>query len=228
MKSLTILVPFFNEEKSIIDSLRELDKISIANEIILIDDGSTDSSFKLVQNFIIGKDKYKIIQSDVNNGKGAALNQSKSLITSEYVVIHDADLEYDPQDLEEMYKLIEKDNLVLGSRFIGTKKRNNIYFRTFFANKVMSFFFSILNNKKITDVATCYKMMPSLYFINTNFVEKGFSIEIEIMSKFLKFSKNIIEVPISYSGRSYEEGKKIKTIDGFQYIYNTIKYRFFV
>ena len=134
----------------------------------------------------------------------------------------------DPQDLEEMYKLIEKDNLVLGSRFIGTKKRNNIYFRTFFANKVMSFFFSILNNKKITDVATCYKMMPSLYFINTNFVEKGFSIEIEIMSKFLKFSKNIIEVPISYSGRSYEEGKKIKTIDGFQYIYNTIKYRFFV
>ena len=122
MKSLTILVPFFNEEKSIIDSLQELDKISIANEIILIDDGSTDSSFKLVQNFISGKDKYKIIQSDVNNGKGAALNQSKSLITSEFVVIHDADLEYDPQDLEEMYKLIEKDNLVLGSRFIGTKK----------------------------------------------------------------------------------------------------------
>ena len=119
MKSLTILVPFFNEEKSIIDSLQELDKISIANEIILIDDGSTDSSFKLVQNFISGKDKYKIIQSDVNNGKGAALNQSKSLITSEFVVIHDADLEYDPQDLEEMYKLIEKDNLVLGSRFIG-------------------------------------------------------------------------------------------------------------
>ena len=123
MKSLTILVPFFNEEKSIIDSLQELDKISIANEIILIDDGSTDSSFKLVQNFISGKDKYKIIQSDVNNGKGAALNQSKSLITSEFVVIHDADLEYDPQDLEEMYKLIEKDNLVLGSRFIETKKR---------------------------------------------------------------------------------------------------------
>jgi glycosyltransferase involved in cell wall biosynthesis len=227
VKTLTVLVPFFNEERTIIDSLRELDKISISDEIILIDDGSTDSSFKLVQNFIKDKKKYKTIQSTFNKGKGDALNQSRGHITSEYVVIHDADLEYSPTDLIEMYKVVEKDKLVLGSRFIGTKKRNNIYLRTFLANKIMSFFFSVVHNKKITDVATCYKMMPSNYFKNNNYTEKGFSIEIEIMSKFLKHSKNIKEVPISYNGRSYEEGKKIKTTDGFQYLYNTIKYRLF-
>ena len=227
MKTLTVLVPFFNEERTIVDSLKELDKISISNEIILIDDGSTDSSFELVQDFIADKKKYKTIQSTFNKGKGDALNQSRTHITSEYVVIHDADLEYNPKDLEEMYKVAEKDKLVLGSRFIGTKKRNNIYLRTFLANKIMSLFFSVVHNKKITDVATCYKMMPADHFKSNNYVEKGFSIEIEIMSKFLKYSKNIKEVPISYNGRSYEDGKKIKTRDGFQYLYNTIKYRLF-
>lgn len=227
MKTLTVLVPFFNEENTIIDCLKELDKISISDEIILIDDGSTDSSFELVQDFIIDKKKYKTIQSNSNKGKGDALNKSRSYITSQYVVIHDADLEYDPKDLEEMYKLVEENKLVLGSRFIGTIKRENIYLRTLLANKIMSLFFSIVHNKRITDVATCYKMMPAKYFKINDYVEKGFSIEIEIMSKFLKQSKDIAEVPISYSGRSYEEGKKIKAIDGVQYILNTIKYRFF-
>jgi glycosyltransferase involved in cell wall biosynthesis len=227
VKTLTVLVPFFNEERTIIESLRELDKISISDEIILIDDGSTDSSFKLVQNFIKDKKKYKTIQSTSNKGKGDALNQSRGHITSEYVVIHDADLEYNPTDLIEMYSVVEKDKLVLGSRFIGTKKRNTIYLRTFLANKIMSLFFSLVHNKKITDVATCYKMMPSNYFKIHDYSEKGFSIEIEIISKFLKNSKNIKEVPISYNGRSYEDGKKIKTTDGFKYLYNTIKYRFF-
>lgn len=227
MKTLTVLVPFFNEENTIIDCLKELDKISISDEIILIDDGSTDSSFELVQDFIIDKKKYKTIQSNSNKGKGDALNKSRSYITSQYVVIHDADLEYDPKDLEEMYKLVEENKLVLGSRFIGTIKRDNIYLRTLLANKIMSLFFSIVHNKRITDVATCYKMMPAKYFKINDYVEKGFSIEIEIMSKFLKQSKDIAEVPISYSGRSYEEGKKIKAIDGVQYILNTIKYRFF-
>lgn len=123
MKTLTVLVPFFNEESTIIDSLSELDKISISNEIILIDDGSTDSSFELVQDFIADKKKYKTIQSTFNKGKGDALNQSRTHITSEYVVIHDADLEYNPKDLEEMYKVAGKDKLVLGSRFIGTKEK---------------------------------------------------------------------------------------------------------
>ena len=89
----------------------------------------------------------------------------------------------------------------------------------------MSLFFSIINFYSVSDVATCYKLMPSEFFKNTNFKEKGFSIEIEILSKFIKFNKSIIEVPINYIGRSYDEGKKIKTKDGFKYLFSTVKYR---
>ena len=126
-----------------------------------------------------------------------------------------------------MFKFADGSNLVLGSRFIGKKQRSNIYFRTYIANKVVSLFFSLINQKRITDVATCYKLMPTSFFKQNNFKEKGFSIEIEIISKFLKNNKNIIEVPISYNARSYEEGKKIKTKDGFFYLFNTLRYRFF-
>ena len=90
----------------------------------------------------------------------------------------------------------------------------------------MSLFFSIINFYSVSDVATCYKLMPSEFFKNTNFKEKGFSIEIELLSKFLKFNKSIIEVPIKYIGRSYDEGKKIRAADGFKYLFSTVKYRF--
>jgi hypothetical protein len=114
----------------------------------------------------------------------------------------------------------------LGSRFIGNKIRENGYIRTYIANKTMSTFFSIVNMYTVTDIATCYKLMPSDFIKNIKIKEKGFSIEIELLSKFLKYNKSVVEVPISYSGRSYEEGKKIKTSDGFLYLFNTLKYKF--
>ena len=89
----------------------------------------------------------------------------------------------------------------------------------------MSLFFSFVNNYRVSDIATCYKLMPTKFFLKHNFYEKGFSIEIEMLSKFLKYNPSIIEVPISYTGRSYSEGKKIKTLDGFKYLYSTMKYR---
>ena len=151
------------------------------------------------------------------------------MIKTSHVVIHDADLEYFPDDIIEMFSLAKKnpDALILGSRFIGNKVRKNVYFRTNVANRVMSFFFSIVNFYFITDVATCYKLMPSSFFKEVSLKEKGFSIEVELLSKFLKKNKSILEVPIKYEGRSYTEGKKIKTSDGFKYLYNTLKYKFF-
>ena len=144
-------------------------------------------------------------------------------------MFHDADLEYFPKDILEMHKLSlnNQNSMILGSRFIGTKKRSNLYSRTYIANKTMSLFFSFINFYRITDVATCYKLVPTNFLKNTNFKENGFSFEIEILSKFLKYNKSVYEVPISYEGRSYEEGKKIKTIDGFLYLFNTIRYKFF-
>lgn len=225
METLTVLVPAFNEENTISESLERLKKISIITEILVLDDGSTDKTKQLVENAALNNNKIKLINFDSNNGKGAVLNKSREFITSDYVVIHDADLEYFPEDIEEMFKEVNGDNLILGSRFIGNKKRINLYSRTYLANKAMSLFFSIVNFTKITDVATCYKMMPSDFFKSSSFTEKGFSIEIEMLSRFLKTSNQIIEVPISYKGRSYKEGKKIKLQDGFLYLLNTVKYR---
>ena len=225
MKTLTVLVPAFNEENTISESLERLKNISIITEILVLDDGSTDKTKQLVENAALNNNKIKLIHFDSNNGKGAVLNKSRKFITSDYVVIHDADLEYFPEDIEEMFKEVNGDNLILGSRFIGNKKRINLYSRTFLANKGMSLFFSLVNSTKITDVATCYKMMPSSFFKANSFTEKGFSIEIEMLSRFLKTSDQIIEVPISYKGRSYKEGKKIKLQDGFLYLTNTVKYR---
>ena len=225
MKTLTVLVPAFNEENTISESLERLKNISIITEILVLDDGSTDETKQLVGNAALANNKIKLLHFDANNGKGAVLNKSREFITSDYVVIHDADLEYFPEDIVEMFKEVNGDNLILGSRFIGNKKRLNVYSRTYLANKVMSLFFSLVNFKKITDVATCYKMMPSDFFKSSSFTEKGFSIEIEMLSRFLKTSNQIIEVPISYKGRSYKEGKKIKLQDGFLYLINTVKYR---
>jgi glycosyltransferase involved in cell wall biosynthesis len=225
MKTLTVLVPAFNEENTISESLERLKNISIITEILVLDDGSTDKTKQLVENAALNNNKIKLIHFDSNNGKGAVLNKSREFITSDYVVIHDADLEYFPEDIEEMFKEVNGDNLILGSRFIGNKKRINLYSRTFLANKGMSLFFSLVNSTKITDVATCYKMMPSSFFKANSFTEKGFSIEIEMLSRFLKTSDQIIEVPISYKGRSYKEGKKIKLQDGFLYLINTVKYK---
>lgn len=177
-------------------------------------------------------DQYDFIQyikSGENKGKGNALNNAKSMLNTKFVVIHDADLEYFPEDLSEMFEYAKKNpnSLILGSRFIGDKERKNIYRRTFIANKIMSYFFSFVNAYRVTDIATCYKMMPSEIFKSFEIIENGFSVEIEVVSKYLKVHRSIFEVPIKYEGRTYEEGKKIKPIDGVMYLFNTIKYRIY-
>lgn len=227
--NLTVLIPFYNEENTLKEStLRVVNELPEA-EIILIDDSSSDNSYTIAEDLIKNYSNIKLIQNTSNLGKGGALKLAKSLINTSHVVIHDADLEYFPSDINEMMNSAIKkpDYLVIGSRFIGEKSRKNIYKRTYIANKIMSQFFSLIFFKKITDIATCYKLMPSKFFIETNLKENGFSIEIEIVAKFLKHSKSLIEVPIMYDGRSYDEGKKIKFSDGIFYIINTLKYRYF-
>jgi len=228
VKTLTILIPAYNEEKTIEESLTRLSKLSFFQKAIVINDSSNDKTEEIVSNFLKQDSRFSLIRTEKNLGKGKALGIAQKIIDTELVVIHDADLEYFPEDLVEMYALANKydNSLILGSRFIGTKKRKNIYKRTYIANKAMSIFFSIVNMYKVTDVASCYKMMTSTFFKKMNIKENGFSIEIEILSKYLKFNRSIKEVPIQYEGRSYSEGKKIKSLDGIFYLLSTIKYKF--
>ena len=226
MKTLTAIVPAYNEENTIEESLNSLIKQEYISEIIIVNDGSTDKTLDIVNQFKDIDSRIIVFSSLKNKGKGNSLNSVRAMVTSDYVVIHDADLEYDPKDLYDMYNLITGKNLILGTRFKGSKQRTNIYLRTFIANKIMSKFFSIIHNSKISDIATCYKMMPGEFFKNTLFKENGFSIEIEMVAKFLKTNRDIVESPISYNGRSYKDGKKIKTLDGFLYLFNTLKYKF--
>tara|TARA_B100001057_G_C22454516_1_gene796382 strand:- start:30 stop:722 length:693 start_codon:yes stop_codon:yes gene_type:complete len=227
--NLSVIVPFFNEEQFLEESVNRLLSNDVYSSIYLIDNNSTDNSYEIAKNLETQHSKIELHKTNKDRGKGSALSFSRGLIKTSHVVIHDADLEYFPKDIVEMFDLAKKnqDSLILGSRFIGNKRRKNIYLRTFFANKVMSLFFSMVNFYRISDVATCYKLMPSNFFINTELKENGFSIEVELLSKFLKYNKSVLEFPIAYEGRSYAEGKKIKTVDGAQYLINTIKYRFF-
>ena len=228
MINLSVIVTFFNEEKFLEQSVNRLLESNIYEEILLIDNNSTDNSYNIAKKLSENNKNIYLYKTNKEKGKGVALSHAKELITTSHVVIHDADLEYFPEDISEMFEIskIFSNSMILGSRFIGTKERKNVYKRTFIANKVMSVFFSIINFYYISDVATCYKLMPTDFFKKTILKENGFSIEVELLSKFLKYNRSVKEIPIKYEGRSYSEGKKIKTSDGFKYLLNTIKYRF--
>lgn len=228
MVNLSVIVPFYNEEELLEESVNRLLGSNIFDVIYLINNNSTDKSYEIGKKLEINNSNVKLFQTSSKKGKGVALSFSRKMIDTSHVIIHDADLEYFPDDIPQMFEVAKQniDSLILGTRFNGNKNRENIYMRTYFANRFMSLFFSFINFYKVSDVATCYKLMPSIFFKNINLKENGFSVEIELLSKFLKFNRSIIEVPIKYEGRSYAEGKKIKTIDGFRYLFTTVKYKF--
>ena len=225
MKNLTVIVPVYNEELFLEQSLDRLLALEKDFKILIVDDCSSDNSPNIAQQYAKEYEYITFIKKNNNGGKGSVLKEAFKHVNTDFLVIHDADLEYFPQDLLIMYKNMDKNSFVLGSRFIGNIKRENIYLRTYIANKVMSYFFSIVFLKKVTDIATCYKMFPSNVIQSQTIKERGFSIEIEIAAKLIKSKLNYSEVPIKYSGRTYDEGKKIKFSDGILYLINTIKYR---
>ena len=225
--NLTVVIPFYNEEKFLRKSVERVLKIKDIKTIYLINDGSKDNSLDIAKQLVHENTSIKLLSSDINSGKGDALNLVREYIETSHVVIHDADLEYFPNDIQGMFEL-SKNNptaLILGTRFRGYKDRKNLYMRTLIANKFLSTLFSIVHFRRISDIATCYKLMPTSYFKYQEIKEKGFSIEVELLAKFIKTKESIIEFPISYEGRSYEEGKKIGLKDGFSFIFTIFKYR---
>lgn len=224
--SITAIVPVYNEEKFLKKSVIRLLELEEINTIYLVDDCSTDRSRKIMDQLSLENNKIRLFQTDKNSGKGKAVCSVQKELNTDYVIIHDADLEYDPRDIKSMIEKIDTNNpnLVLGSRFLHENKKQ-IYLRTFLANKFLSKVFSIIYFVKVTDIATCYKLMPTDYFKFEQFFEKGFAIEVELLSKYFKSNKNFSEVPINYNARSYKDGKKIKLKDAFKYLYAMLRYR---
>ena len=224
--SLGIIVPFYNEENFLEKSVSRLLKLHIVDQIVLVDDCSTDNSYSIAEKVLKSSNKILLTKTLKNEGKGSAVKTGLNLISTTHVIVHDADLEYFPEDIPEMFEKIspKKNSLILGSRTIGDKERKNIYFYTYFGNKVLTLLFSILNLYKISDIASCYWLVKVEDLKQINLSEKGFAIEVEVLSKFLRKKIEIIEVPIRYEARSYEDGKKIKLDDGIKISIKILKY----
>lgn len=228
---LTIIIPAFNEKKTIEILLNKIFKIKISKQIIVVDDYSTDGTRNILRKYRNKIDK--LIFHKKNLGKGAAIKSSQKFIKGDYVIIQDADLEYNPSDYLVMLKKITGNKLdaLYGSRVLKDSKFKNVqnfsHRIRIFGNMFLTFLSNIINNQKLTDAHTCYKMFKSEVFKSIKLKEKGFSFCPEVTTKLSVKKISIHEVPINYQGRSYEEGKKIVAFDGIRAIKTLIKYRFF-
>ena len=228
MEYLTsIIVPFYNEEKLLEQSVIDLIKEDFNKEIILVNDGSVDNSKNIALNLQASYENIILLDSEENKGKGHAVQLGFKRAAGDIVGIYDADQEYSASDLKKLVDCIQTDDLdyICGSRFIGERERSNIYLRTYFANKFLSYLFSNIYKVKITDIATCLKLFKKEVIEGINFEKNDFSIEVELIARVTVKTKKFKELPISYKARSYQDGKKIKFIDGLKYIFAIFKYK---
>jgi len=222
---ISVIVPVYNEEQTISTILEHLIRIPCVVQIIVVNDGSTDGSRKKIE-----KIKHKKIQTvhlDRNRGKGHAVTTGLDKVSQEYVLIQDADLEYHPDDIELLTSPIEqRENVqvVYGSRFLGP--HSNLLFWHLMGNRFLNFLVNILYNTTLSDMETCYKLIPTKLFRELNVTSNGFNIEPEVTCKILKKGYRIYEVPISYVGRDFSQGKKITWKDGIGALITIIQYRF--
>ena len=223
-----VVVPIFNEEIYLLESVKRLLAVEIITQIVLVDDNSSDRSYEIAKNIENKYKKVTAIKTIKNLGKGNAVKEGSNVLNTDYLIVHDADLEYFPSDIPDLYQesVNYPTSLILGSRVLGDKERTNIYYYTYLGNKIFAKIFSILNRVEISDIASCYWLIKVDQFMKLNINEKGFAIEVEVLSKFLKTGNQIREVPIKYSARSYQQGKKIKFKDALVILQKIVKYRF--
>jgi dolichol-phosphate mannosyltransferase len=226
---LSIIIPVYNEKKTIEKLLKKIHKLNdVKKEIIVVDDASYDGSTSILKK---NKNKFaKLIHHKKNLGKGAAIKSAQKFVKGNVVIIQDADLEYDPKDYYRLLHFINKGHkVVYGSRVLG---KNRYLLKNFSSsirilfNHILTIISNLLNNQKLTDAHTCYKMFTSDIFLKIKLEENDFSFCPEITTKIGLKKIEIKEVPIKYNGRNYNEGKKIRIIDGVKAIITLFKYRF--
>lgn len=222
---LSIIIPIFNEEATILTVLSQVNNSPIqSKEIIVVDDGSTDNSFKILKN---NRKLFSVLlTTEKNQGKGAALQLGIQKATGKVTIIQDADLEYSPEEYSKIIQPIidEKADVVYGSRFRGCQAHRVLYFWHYFGNKTLTLLTNIVTNLNLTDMETGYKACKTEFLQQLSLQEKSFAIEPEITIKLAQMKLRFYEVGISYHGRTYEEGKKITAKDGLTAVGAIIKY----
>ena len=225
--SLSVVIPVFNEQKTIEQIFDRVYNNQLVSEIILVDDCSTDGTFEIIKNIVKKelpkKIEVKIFQHKKNLGKGGALRSGFKLATGEVIVIQDADLEYNPKEYSNLILPIAEDkaDVVYGSRFLGGTRRV-LFFWHYIGNKILTLLSNIFSNLNLTDMETCYKMFRRDILKKIKFKSNRFGFEPEFTAKVAKENLRIYELPISYYGRTYRDGKKITWKDGIAAIYHIL------
>jgi len=229
---ISVIIPVYNEINTIREIIKRVQAVDIEKEIIIVDDGSIDGTkeyLKSINEKVSDKkmQSLKIFFNETNRGKGAALKTGFKEASNDIIVIQDADLEYDPEDYNILIEPIIKGlaDVVYGSRFLGGSHRV-LYYWHYVGNTILTLISNMLTNLNLSDVWTGYKVFKKDVIKNMNLVENGFGFEPEITAKISKLNLRIYEVPISYHGRTYKEGKKITWKDGLKAFWYILRYKF--
>jgi len=222
--SLSVVIPVFNEQNTLRTVVENVLQIPQLHEVVIVDDCSTDDTPSAIREIVSQYPKVRAHRLEKNSGKTAAVNQGFAMTHGEIVIVQDADLEYDPEDIAGVIQPIleGKADVVYGSRFLVRKAARVVYFYHFLANKALTFCSNLFTNLNMTDVETGYKAFRGDIIRNMIIRSSGFGFEIEVTAKIAKLKCAVYEVPISYYGRTYAEGKKITAVDGlyaFWYIF---------
>jgi glycosyltransferase involved in cell wall biosynthesis len=227
-QKLSIIIPAYNEQSTlvkIVEAVRNVD-LALTKEIIIVDDASTDETRQIIEQ--LPGDNLVKVYHEKNQGKGAALRSGFTEATGDIILIQDADLEYNPAEYPKLLRPIldGKADVVYGSRFIGSEAHRVLYFWHMMGNRFLTLLSNMCTNMNLTDMETCYKVFRKEIVRDITIQEDRFGFEPEITAKIARTGCRIYEVGISYSGRTYKEGKKIGIRDGFRALYCILKYRF--
>ena len=226
--SVSIVVPAYNEERTIGEVLRRVSGLGLATEIIVVDDGSVDGTVQLVRSLEGKLNGLVVLPQDANRGKGAAVRAGIQVSTGDIVVIQDADLEYDPADIPTLLRPLQEGvaDVVYGTRLRGGEPQRAHLFWHYLGNRALSLMTNVLYNTTLSDMETCYKLFDRTLIDGLTLRAERFEFEPEVTAKILRQGVRIYEVPISYTGREFDEGKKITWRDGFVALWTLVKYRF--